>query len=132
MMIEVATTLVPTQPLVSLLERHVWIRLLWRKVIIRAIYDYVLWKDSISVRKRHDAQDAARWLFEPSDLNNSFEHICFYADVDMEKVRSWARRATKDQVRKLEHIERERRDFLHLLGGTVKVEETDSDDGDSE
>ena len=90
------------------MDRYTWVKLLWRKVIIRAIYDYVLWRDVPKVRKRHDAQDAARWLFEESDLNNSLEKVCEVADVDPGKIRAYARTATKAEVKKLEHIERDR------------------------
>jgi hypothetical protein len=101
-------------PLEALLDRHRWVRLVWRKVIVRAIYDYVLWRDDTKVAKRHWAQDAARWLFEPSALNNSLENVCFWAGVDIAQVRHYARIATKADVKKLEHIERERRDIMEL------------------
>jgi hypothetical protein len=105
--------------------RYAWVKLLWRKVIVRAIYDYVLWKDISKVRKKHDAQDAARWLFEESDLNNSLEQVCLVADVDIGKIRSYAKTATKDQVKKLEHIERDR-----VRCPPVVLELEPDDDGD--
>jgi hypothetical protein len=104
-----------------LLDRHRWVRLIWRKVIVRAIYDYVLWRDDPKIAKRHWAEDARKWLFEESELNNSLSSVCFWAGVDIEKVRYYARIATKADVKKLEHIEREQRDLreqkldLHVL-----------------
>jgi hypothetical protein len=123
-------------------DRYAWVKLLWRKVIIRAVYDYVLWKDIRQIRKRHDAQDAGKWLFEESDLNNSLEEVCLIADVDPEKVRRLARTATKDQVKKLEHIERERcrikdgdRDGVEPLVALIAKtdpEDDEDDDGDDQ
>lgn len=103
--------------------RYAWVKLLWRKVIVRAIYDYVLWKDIPKTRKRHDAQDAARWLFEPSELNNSLEQICLIADVDIGKIRAYAKTATKAEVKKLEHIERDR-----VRCAPIPAQLTDDDD----
>ena len=123
----------PTSP-----DRYTWVKLLWRKVIIRAVYDYVLWKDIRQIRKRHDAQDAGKWLFDESEMNNSLEEICLIADVDPEKVRRLARTATKDQVKKLEHIEREK--FRSVEGSDRVTFEplapmiartSDDDDGDT-
>lgn len=111
------------------LDRYAWVKLLWRKVIVRAIYDYVLWKDIPKTRKRHDAQDAARWLFDVSDLNNSLEQICLIADVDIGKIRTYARSATKDMVKKLEHIERDRVRCPPALPPVV-AEDPDDDNGD--
>ena len=107
------------------LDRYAWVKLLWRKVIVRAIYDYVLWKDIPKTRKRHDAQDAQRWLFEESTLNNSLENICLIADVDIGKIRTYARTATKAEVKKLEHIERDR---VRSLPPVVRNEDDEDDD----
>jgi hypothetical protein len=110
-------------------ERYAWVKLLWRKVIVRAIYDYVLWKDIPRTRKRHDAQDAARWLFETSDLNNSLECVCLIADVDPEKIRAYARIATKAEVKKLEHIERDR---ARCLPPCLALPEEEDEDGEDQ
>ena len=53
-------------------------RVLWVKSIIRAAYDYALWKDASDLKLRKFAMDAAKWLFEPSSLFNGFENLCFF------------------------------------------------------
>lgn len=96
-------------------ERYVPIRVLWAKVIIRAAYDYALWKDSKDMRLRKFAQDAERWLFESSDLELSFENICFAFDFPLEKIRLKTRGLTKQDVKKLEFRERHGR-----MGGLLE------------
>lgn len=98
-------------------ERYVPIRVLWAKVIIRAAYDYALWKDSKELRLRNFAKDAERWLFEPSDFELSFENICSSFDFPMEKIRQKTRSLTKQDVKKLEF--RERHGRSDLLGESL-------------
>ncbi len=88
------------------LERYARLRALWVRVIVRAAYDVASHKDDKKVNCRKWAEDAERWLFSPSFLFNSFENICFMLSIDPEKFRSWAKNLTKDEVRKLEHMER--------------------------
>lgn len=90
-------------------ERYLPYRVLWAKVIIRATYDYALWKDSPDLRLRKYAQDAERWIFESSDLELSFENICFAFDFPAEKIRQKTRTLTKNDVKKLEFRERQGR-----------------------
>lgn len=87
-------------------ERYVPYKVLWAKVIIRASYDYALWKDSKDLRLKKFAQDAERWLFEPSDVELSFENICSSFDFPIERIRQRTREMTKDDVKKLEFRER--------------------------
>jgi len=96
------------------LERYVPYRVLWVKVIIRAAYDYALWKDSDDLRLRKFATDAAKWLFEESTLDNGFDSICQLARLPCEKLREWARKLSRDQVRKFEFLERHGRDPITL------------------
>lgn len=102
-------------------ERYLPYRILWAKVIVRAAYDYALWKDSSDLRLRKFAQDAEHWLFEPSDLELSFENICFAYDFPVERIRRKTRTLTRDDVKKLEFRERQGRS--ELLG-----EASDGDD----
>ncbi len=97
-------------------ERYVPIRVLWAKVIIRAAYDYALWKESKDMRLRKFALDAERWLFESSDLELSFEKICEAFEFPVEKIRTRTRALTKNDVKKLEF--RERHGRVDLTGGT--------------
>lgn len=108
-------------------ERYVPIRVLWAKVIIRASYDYALWKDSKDLRLKKYAQEAERWMFEPSVHELSFENICFAFDFPTEKIRTRTRALTKNDVKKLEFRERHSRSDI-LAAAAVVPEEPLGDD----
>jgi hypothetical protein len=93
-------------------------RLLWLRVFIRAAYDYALWRDATDIRLRKWAEDARKWLFDPSDLEFSLESLCYLFCLPITKLRKYARELTKDDVKKLEFKERQGRDLLQvaLLG----------------
>jgi hypothetical protein len=82
------------------------VRALWIKVIIRAVFDWVSYRESDQLGKRKMAESAANWLFEPNVTFNSFDNVCSYLDVDPGRVRCWARKITRKQVAKIEHLER--------------------------
>ena len=109
-------------------ERYIPYRLLWAKVIIRAAYDYALWKDSKELRLRNYAQDAEKWLFESSSLELGFESICFKFDFPIERIRQRARALTKDDVKKLEFRERHGREAL--VNDNLELELIDEDGED--
>lgn len=99
-------------------------RILWAKVIVRAAYDYALWRSSPDSRLRRFAEDAERWLFDPSDpnLELSFENICFAFDFPVEKIRKKTRTLTREDVKKLEFRERQGRSEMlgEISGGDSK------------
>lgn len=87
-------------------DRYAGVRALWIKVIIRAVFDWVAYRDSTRLFQRKLAESAYVWLFRPSELFNSFENVCHMLDIDPNKVRDWAKKMNKDQVAKIEHLER--------------------------
>ena len=87
-------------------DRYTGVRILWTKVIARALYDYVVYRDNIDQVKRGWSENAATWLFEPSILFNSLETICRHLQIDVEKVRIKARGMTADDAVKLDHVDR--------------------------
>lgn len=91
----------------ALPDRYVGIRVLWFKVIIRAVFDWVSYRDSLKFFQRKLAESAATWLFQESNLFTGFDNICVQLDLAPAKVRKWARSMTKDQVTKMEHLERD-------------------------
>lgn len=111
-------------------ERYVPYRILWIKVIFRAAYDYALWKNSPDLKLRKIAQDAAKWLFEPSALELGFENICFQYSFPLEQFRIFAKKLTREDVKKLEF--RERTGKEPLPGELVKLLMEKSTDGDGE
>lgn len=87
-------------------ERYAGSQALWMKVIQRAAYDYASYKDDPDLKKRKEADSAYKWMFEPSYLFNSFETGCKFLGVPPEPIRVWAKKLTKQEVRKMEHVDR--------------------------
>lgn len=88
-------------------DRYVGYRALWMKVIIRAAFDWVSYRDSDKLDKLKDAESGHNWIYGKGCLFNSFENICHMIDLPPEKIRAWAKKLTKDQVNKIEHLERD-------------------------
>lgn len=88
-------------------DRYTGYRALLLKVIIRAIFDWVCYRDSLKLEKKKMAESAHSWLFESSTLFNGFENFCTILDISPERVREKARRMSKEQVAKIEHLERD-------------------------
>ena len=88
-------------------RRYAGVRALWMKVIIRAVFDWVTYRDSTKVDKKKYAEGAYAWLFQKNLLFNSFETVCRHLDLDPERIREQARKMTKDDVAKIEHLERD-------------------------
>jgi hypothetical protein len=101
-------------------DRYAGYRALWLKVVIRAIFDWVCYRDSLKLEKRKMAENAATWLFEPSKLINGLESICHSLDLSPELVREKARQMSKEQIAKIEHLERDGGgpEVKALLGGS--------------
>jgi len=120
--------LIKVEPAPFILEKYDPYRVLWVKVIQRAAFDYVLWKDSKKLGLRRYAQCAERWFFSESSLVNSFVSICGVLGLDPDYIRNLVRHLTKEQVKKLEMKERDGKDLL----STVVFGHLESgDDGDS-
>lgn len=88
-------------------RRYAGVRALWMKVIIRAVFDWVTYRDNSKVDKRKYAESAHDWLFKKSLLFNSFENICKNLDLDPQRIRNQTLKMTKDDVAKIEHMERD-------------------------
>lgn len=117
------------QPTPYISEKYLPYRVLWVKVIIRAAYDYALWKDSSEFRLRKHAMDAIRWFSSDSSaLSNSFLHICNILKLDPELIRRGVNKLTRDQVKKLEFKEREGKDMVASIFGHLGM----GDDGDDQ
>lgn len=89
-------------------DRYSGYRVLWMRVIQRALFDWVLGrncKDDLVKLKRADM--AYRWLFERNELFNSFENVCASLGIDPGQLRERALAMTEDDVKKIEHMERD-------------------------
>lgn len=82
-------------------------KILWARVILRALYDYVIWKDSTKLKDRRDFHSVKRWLFEPSTLGNSLENLCRLLNWPVDLIREKALTMTREDVKKMEFRERE-------------------------
>jgi hypothetical protein len=87
-------------------DRYAGIRALWIKVIIRAIFDWVGGRDHPKLAKRKEAELAHTWIFKESLLFNSFDNVCKYVDLNPVVVRDRIRNISKEQVKKIEYLER--------------------------
>lgn len=75
-------------------------------------------------------------MFEPSHLMNGLESICHILSINVDLVRGFSKRVTRDQVKKMEFLERagskdSTKALLALLSGSngkyVEAEEEDDD-----
>lgn len=77
---------------------------LWARVVIRALYDYVTFKSASRLHHKRDFQSAKWWLF---GADTGFVEVCELLDWPVERLRRAAQTMTSNDVRKLEHYERE-------------------------
>lgn len=123
------------------LNEHECYRLLWIKVILRAAYDWVLYRNSKNSINRKIAKDAYSWLFEATktkkkfvvngevevikiELFNSLENICGFLELDVDSVRKFARTLTREDIKKQEFLERtSNRRKLEMKLRTIEDEE---------
>lgn len=98
-------------------------KLIWYKVILRAVYDYVLYKESRNKSLRRLADNAEKWLFFPSleKVNiiehglkkstlmppfNSIDNLCLILDLDVGEIRKFAKKISRKDIRKIEFFQR--------------------------
>ncbi len=87
-------------------DRYTGIRILWLKVIVRAMFDWVNHRDSLKLSQLKSAESAQSWLFGQSELFNGFESICANLGINPNWIRERAKKMTPDDVAKIEHLER--------------------------
>jgi len=80
------------------------VRVLWAQVLKRAIFDYVMLRDSRKLKDRRDYISAERWLFS-SDVG--LVDACKVFGWPLEKLRNRAKEMTKIDIRKMEFKERD-------------------------
>ncbi len=87
-------------------ERYSGHKALWLRVIIRAAFDLASYRNDPRLAYRKHADQAQKWLFEQNFLFNSFENVCILLNLPPEPIRHWACSLTKEEVQKMEHLER--------------------------
>lgn len=87
-------------------DRYEGVRILLMKVIVRAMFDLASYKNHPNQEKRKEAESARKWLFDPSDYENSFENICMMLSLSPRKIRDRAANMTKADVAKIEFKDR--------------------------
>ena len=105
------------------LEELEGFKLIWYKVILRAVYDYVLYKDSKNKSLKRLADSATKWIFfsalEDGSIVrdgirikgkllpfNSLESLCIILDLDIQEIRKFANKLTRKDIRKIEFFQR--------------------------
>lgn len=83
------------------------VKILWARVVLRAIYDYVILKDAKKLKDRREFDTVRKWLFEPSNLGNGLENLCRLLNWPVGLIREKALGMTRDDVKKMEFRERE-------------------------
>ena len=83
-------------------DRYAGIRVLWLKIIVRAISDLILYRGVPDLAKRRDAETASIWMFQPHVCFNGFENVCHMLDVDPDKIRARTRSLSKREAENLE------------------------------
>ena len=87
-------------------DRYEGVRILLMKVIVRAMFDLASYRDHPNPEKRKEAESARKWLFEPSDYENSFTNVCSMLGLNPRKIRERASTMTKADVAKIEFKDR--------------------------
>ena len=82
-------------------DRYAGYRALLLKVIIRAIFDWVCYRDSTKLEKLKIAESAATWLFEPSKLFNGLDNFCMSTMLGLSTA-TRARTDIEDMISSLE------------------------------
>lgn len=108
-------------------QRYSPYRTLWLRVIIRAAFDYAQNKTSRDLRNRRVAEEAYRWLFEENHSLFSFQNLCEAYGFPRERLREWARKITKKDVKKMEQLD-DRRSLLTKERERAALEEEDGGD----
>ena len=87
-------------------DRYSGVRMLWIKVIIRAIYDWITYRDSTKFHFKKLAESAEIWMFQESYTFNSFDNICRYISLEPDMVRGRIKLMSKEDAKKIEFLDR--------------------------
>jgi thymidylate synthase ThyX len=111
-------------------DRYMGYRALWLKVVVRAVFDYVTYKDCSKLDKKRLADTAETWLFKPNICFNGFENICRMLDIDPDRVRERALSLSQADVDRIKHYERvlESQGPRELLAGFLPGRTTEDED----
>lgn len=79
-----------------------WVIALWQAVLVRAVADWVIYRDSPHMAGRRIWKQVNTWFFGPfGDRFNSFETLCAVLNLDSSLVRERVRRITPEQAKRL-------------------------------
>lgn len=93
------------KPLPSYNAEHYWpIQALWARVIVKAICDYANFREAKTFKGKREFKKVSAWLFGEE---TGFFAVCEAAGWQPAMVRKRALSMTKDEVRKIEHRDRD-------------------------
>jgi hypothetical protein len=85
-------------------EYYLPVKALWAKVVVKAICDFVMFQDADTLRGKREFLRVKEWLF---GKDTGFTGVCETIGWLPEMVRERALSMTKDEVRKIEHRDRD-------------------------
>jgi hypothetical protein len=89
----------------SYVAEHYWpIRALWARVLVKAICDFVVFKEAKTLKGRREFKKVEQWLFGE---DTGFLSVCEAVGWSPLRIRAKATTMTKDEVRKIEHRDRD-------------------------
>lgn len=107
--------MIPYKPTPSYVAEHFWpYKALWARVLVKAICDYVVFREAKTLKQKREFKKVSHYLFEEDP---GFLIHCAAAGWSPTMVRKRALAMTKDEVRKIEHRDR---DPVLLLRGSVQ------------
>lgn len=103
------------KPLPSYNAEHFWpIWALWARVIVKAVCDYANFREAKTLKGKREFVKVSSWIFGGEETG--FLEVCEVVGWQPKMVRDRARAMTKDEVRKIEHRDR---DPVLFLKGTA-------------
>lgn len=99
----------------SYIAEHYWpIKALWARVLVKAICDYAVFRESKTLKGKREFKKVSWWLFSE---DTGFLVVCETVGWSPAAIRHRALNMSKDEVRKIEH--RDRDPILLLQGGSI-------------
>lgn len=93
------------RPSPTYVAEHYWpIQALWARVLVKSICDYVVFKEATTLKGKREFKKVAWWLFGEE---TGFLSVCEAVGWPPAMVRKRALSMTKDEVRKIEHRDRD-------------------------
>ncbi len=89
----------------SYTPEHFWpIYTLWARVLVKAICDYAVYREAKTLKGKREFKKVEQWIFGE---DTGFLVVCEIVKIPPQMARHRASTMTKDEVRKIEHRDRD-------------------------